>query len=579
MSWLSLFGPVFEFERITTSRRWQHYALRSLVLLTILIGMGIAWDSFARTARMTGMPLSHQTLAMLGRNVFQVLVVIEITFVLLAAPAATAGAICLEKQRGTLAHILVTQLSNREIILGKLAVRLTSVLMLIAASFPMVAISLLLGGVDPVQLLGAFMVIVGTAVLGCSLALTLSIWMNRTLDVLLTTLSIWIVWLCAYPFSDILRIHIRPLDDIARGFNPYMAALGGGRSGWTGSIIEQMTYLFVTLCLSGALTLLATMKVRDVALAQSNRGPRKSKTRKPKADTPARRRLLTRAPSLDPNPVLWLEWRRTYPSRIVRFIWRGYFVLGTIFSLLIMTLAFGSLAGESSSVFSGFLITVGFLLMAVTAGSSLSEERVRDSLDVLLTTPMSTNSILAGKWWATYQRIFGLSICPTLIALCSMHITDLPGAFLVVVLIFVLILVQGAAIVSLGLALATWIKRPGVAVMISISLLMASIVCWPLFQSLRSTVRNEGQFSLGSPFFNIGYSTFVLQAINRNRAGMSLDQHTVWMLGWAIFYGAVALGLYLATRLTFDRCLGRISDDATRPQRTLKQPAALKPVS
>ena len=45
----------------------------------------------------------------------------QLTLVLLAAPAATAGAICVDRRRGTLMHMLMTDLSAGEIVLGKLA--------------------------------------------------------------------------------------------------------------------------------------------------------------------------------------------------------------------------------------------------------------------------------------------------------------------------------------------------------------------------------------------------------------------------------------------------------------------------
>ena len=60
--------------------------------------------------------------------------------VMLAAPAATAGAICLDKARGTLLHVLVTDLSDAEIVLGKLAARLVPVLGLVACSLPVLAL-------------------------------------------------------------------------------------------------------------------------------------------------------------------------------------------------------------------------------------------------------------------------------------------------------------------------------------------------------------------------------------------------------------------------------------------------------
>ena len=56
------------------------------------------------------------------------------------APAATAGAVCLDKMRGTLDHMLATDLSNAEIVLGKLGVRLVPVLGLVACVLPIMAL-------------------------------------------------------------------------------------------------------------------------------------------------------------------------------------------------------------------------------------------------------------------------------------------------------------------------------------------------------------------------------------------------------------------------------------------------------
>src|SRR5690348_4114660 len=38
-------GPVFVYEWITTSRRWQLYALRALFVGAILIGLTLVWSS------------------------------------------------------------------------------------------------------------------------------------------------------------------------------------------------------------------------------------------------------------------------------------------------------------------------------------------------------------------------------------------------------------------------------------------------------------------------------------------------------------------------------------------------------
>ena len=78
-------------------------------------------------------------MAELGEWFFQAVIGTQMTLVLLAAPAATAGAICLDKARGTLTHMLMTDLADFEIVLGKLAARLIPVVGLVACTLPMTA--------------------------------------------------------------------------------------------------------------------------------------------------------------------------------------------------------------------------------------------------------------------------------------------------------------------------------------------------------------------------------------------------------------------------------------------------------
>ena len=133
-------GPVFVYEWLTTARRWQVYALRVLFVGAILVGLAFVWYQMTihRDVRETA---SLAELAAYGEAIYLTIAVVELTLVLLAAPAATAGAVCLDKARGTLDHMLATDLSNAEIVLGKLGVRLIPVLGLIACVLPVVALS------------------------------------------------------------------------------------------------------------------------------------------------------------------------------------------------------------------------------------------------------------------------------------------------------------------------------------------------------------------------------------------------------------------------------------------------------
>ena len=62
-----------------------------------------------------------QAQAEIGRLFCGAIMVTQLAMVLLVAPAATAGSICLDRARGTLAHMLMTDLSSTEIVIGKLA--------------------------------------------------------------------------------------------------------------------------------------------------------------------------------------------------------------------------------------------------------------------------------------------------------------------------------------------------------------------------------------------------------------------------------------------------------------------------
>ena len=182
-----------------------------------------------------------QSMALLGESFFVAVIGTQLTLVFLAAPAATAGAICQDRARGTLTHMLMTDLTNREIVVGKLAARLAPVLSLIACTLPVLELLTLLGGVDPDALLGAFAVTLGLAVLGSSLALVFSLWAGKTHEALLGTYAVWGLWLLGRPM----------LIELGRAFGwnlPAPAAIGRslpsgvctvlGRGAWAGRIMR-----------------------------------------------------------------------------------------------------------------------------------------------------------------------------------------------------------------------------------------------------------------------------------------------------------------------------------------------------
>lgn len=105
-------GPVFVYEAITSARRRAIYVWRSVFVLLLLAGLAVAWyQAQLETVRRSPMTRAgHQNLAQVGEYFFYALSAVQISLVLLAAPAATAGIICMERARGTLLPMMVTDL-------------------------------------------------------------------------------------------------------------------------------------------------------------------------------------------------------------------------------------------------------------------------------------------------------------------------------------------------------------------------------------------------------------------------------------------------------------------------------------
>src|SRR5260370_27080725 len=104
-------GPVFTYECALAARRWQTYAVRTAFLACLLVSLIVACAVRAPHLGSLGPNLGRNALAGVGEAFFIALSGTQLALVLLAAPAYLAGSICLDKARGTLAHVLVTDLS------------------------------------------------------------------------------------------------------------------------------------------------------------------------------------------------------------------------------------------------------------------------------------------------------------------------------------------------------------------------------------------------------------------------------------------------------------------------------------
>ena len=553
-------GPVFEFEWRIGARRFRTYAFRSCFVMALLAALLIVW--YAEMS--DGVPSTARAQARIGESFFIAIVGTQLAMTMLAAGAATAGAVCLEKARGTLAHVLTTDVTSSEIVLGKLAARLAAVWTLVLCTQPVMALASLLGGIDPWALTGATLISLGLGAFSCSLALLLSVWGKKTHEVLLMTYVVLLFWVIGGPALWLTRFTLGwrwalpdALDWLPRT-SPYWLALAPSIFPGTVSFGDHVVFMIVTLVFAGVLAAVAVHRLRPVAVNQFGGQPAK---RAGRLGSILRHVRLPNfpGPELDPNPVLWREWHRRRPTGWTRLIWLGYgaMVIAITVSQIQLLLTTSGARTGISFIMSGGEVALGLILFSVTAATSLSEERVRGSLDVLLATPMSTAAIVWGKWWGAFRGAILLAIPPTIAVTFAALPVFHPE---VIVLQFLLLLAYGAALTSLGLAAGTWFPNPGRASAVTIAAVLIMTVGWFMLAVLLTSgtpgLTGPG-LATGSPFMGAILPGIVIT--ENGMRGRDWPEMIFWVILWTGAYGTAAVGLYLAVLASFDRCLGRMT--------------------
>jgi ABC-type transport system involved in multi-copper enzyme maturation permease subunit len=118
--------------------------------------------------------------ALVGQEIFGALILVETLLVVVLAPAFTAGAISLEREKQTLDMLATTPISSVAIVIGKLLSALTYVFILIGASIPLTAMVFVFGGVGPDEVLRGYVVLLVSAIGLGALGLFISAVMQRT---------------------------------------------------------------------------------------------------------------------------------------------------------------------------------------------------------------------------------------------------------------------------------------------------------------------------------------------------------------------------------------------------------------
>jgi ABC-type Na+ efflux pump permease subunit len=211
-------GPIIAREIMTAPRPSRFYVARASYVGLLFILMWTAWQSLIGWNDVTEVGV----VAFFGKVLFRLFVLVQLALMLFFAPLAAATSIAHEKDRRTFVLLLMTDLRDVEIIMGKLAASLLQVVTLLLTGAPVFFLCMLLGGVSGGQVLDVLGVTAAAGIAGGALGLLVALGRDRTfqslaLTVLLLVLSIVGIEALGVAFPG-LKVFGVPL---AQAFDPF----------------------------------------------------------------------------------------------------------------------------------------------------------------------------------------------------------------------------------------------------------------------------------------------------------------------------------------------------------------------
>jgi ABC-type transport system involved in multi-copper enzyme maturation permease subunit len=418
MSWQieALGGPVlaWEMKRATRRKLWRclqiGYCAWLVIQAVALFGaMSSSWDlpNEPQSRLEVYRTMYAQQIEFLD-NYLVFILQFQLVLIIALIPALTAGSLGQEKERGTLFALFGTQLTSRQILLGKLFGRLILIAPLVLSTLPaLVFIATLTDrGLTPLILALGQEAILAFALGGA--CLLFGIWIRRATDAMVASyLFLGVAYLIIRGFTASLpqASWFDPVENLRKLLNE-------------GSRLGLVAHLTVWACLGAICLRLGWGRLRKVCVEQRDKRPS--------------RRLWAFRPAVGSNPI---RWRECYviglaPLPILRIVPRWLALLavftfsaavagmiandfapGFIAALLKIHLvqAFEQLRWRRNEI-TEFVPLMGLvfillanLLVGVRCGTSVAEEKRRNTWDDLLLTAQSFREITRGKMWGVLQ--------------------------------------------------------------------------------------------------------------------------------------------------------------------------------
>ncbi|MEZ6042542.1 MAG: ABC transporter permease [Planctomycetaceae bacterium] len=458
--------------------------------------------------------------------VFQLFAVLQLTLGMFFATLFTASNIAQEKDRQTLILLLMTDMRNHELALGKLMSSLLVVVVLVGASLPVFASLRLLGGITWSQIIWVEAIIATASLAAGTWGGMVAFWREKTFQTLAISVLGVVIFLSVVeglasgiggPTGAQIG-QLSPYRSMMAVLNPMTTVQSGVAE------VSALSTVAILLGLSAGLSVYTILRLRTwnpsqqlrqsaLQSVETSESSEETVGQEPVPASPRHHRTVWN------NPVIWREMRtRAYGRKV------GWIKL--VYALLVVMLAWSTLSvtslsdqqelvlgmvGPAAFSFIGVGI-ISLLLMNAQAVTSITNERDGRTLEPLLITDLSAKEFMLAKiggamWNAREMIILPLIFLVTMATMQS--VTTLSVENLVYVIAAYLVLSLFA--VSLGL-------HAGLT-----------------YDNSRSAIGN----SLGTMFFLfIGIFIFMLLLVEAR------SSFFIQIQSFIVFIGFGSLGLY-----------------------------------
>ncbi len=423
-AWLA--GPLLAKELRVASRRRRSYILRTAYVILLTMYVATVCVSSGVLAPTTAMSRAQMQVA--ANTITRGIVWFQFFGVQVAVLILMSTAISEEVRSRTLCVLMTTPLSSRQLVLNKFFSRLAQVLLLVAASLPLLAVVRVLGGINWGHLVENLCLTAATAIFVGAVSLFFSALLQRPhLVVVASALSVallfgfvplllprtvWIFfvnpyWLLIYGPHEAMKL-IYSLNAVMRSPGPMVV---GVPSAAFSAVALVAVCCCVLLVATALLLALAPRLVAGIALrrAMGERGllHRLRHGQLGRAvDTSGAAGQCGRIRRVMGPPMVWkelvctLSGRQKFAARMFLGIEVVLIAIAWLFPVMIRVVSYEMLHLVCIWAFVG----LGVLLTATTSATVIGVERESRTWPLLVLTPLTDWEILVGKIVGVLRR-------------------------------------------------------------------------------------------------------------------------------------------------------------------------------